>query len=217
MANLASLDDVNRILGYTTGDNATRDAKVRAELNAVESWADDALWKISAEGQNVEVFFDVAEDATLIMPAGDCTVTKVKIYPYASGNDSFFYLYVNSMSSTGQGYDLDDDGRLILRPMMTFMPFEGARADRLLRYYARVEVHYIGTGVIPPAVSEGIAFLAAGYHRYGPKVLDGLKSERIGDYSYTLGGVQPGETLPYLEQAQFFLRKYLRKQRVRVI
>jgi hypothetical protein len=217
MSALASLDDVNRILGRTTGADETADAKTRAALDAVNSWAESALWKISAEGPNVEVYFDQPEDGTLYLPAPDVTVTKVKIFPYGSGNDSFFFLYTNSMSGTGQGYDIDDQGRLILRPMRTFAPFEGARAERFLRTYSRVEVHYIGTGVIPKGVTEGIAFLAAGYIEYGPKVLSGMKSERIGDYSYTLQGQGTDEELPYMRQARMFLGRYLRKQRVRVI
>ena len=217
MAALASVDDVNRILGYTTGEDTTRDAKVRAELDAVESWADGALWKISAEGPNVEVYFDVPEDGTLYLPSNDLTVVKVKIIPYAAGDDSFFYIYVNSEAGNLNGYDVTDDGRVILRPLRTVTPMEGVRADRLLRVYSRVEVHYEGTGVIPRAVTEGIAFLTAGYHRYGPKVLDGMKSERIGDYSYTLATGGYGDDPPYLEQANFFLRRFMRKQRVRVI
>lgn len=217
MAALASVDDVNRILGYSTGDDPVRDSKMRANLDAVESWADGALWKISAEGPQVEVYFDIPEDATLYLPATDITVTKVKIIPYAAGDDSFFYIFVNSEAGNLNGYDVTDDGRLILRPMRTVAPFEGVRADRLLRTYSRVEVHYEGTGVIPRSVTEGIAFLTAGYHRYGPKVLEGMKSEKIGDYSYTLATGAPGDELPYLEQANFFLRRFLRKQRVRVM
>lgn len=213
---LASLADVNRILGYTTGDNTERDAKIRSNLAAVESWAEGALWKISAEGPNVEVYFDVFEDATLHLPAEDLTVTKVKIIPYI-GNDSFYYIYVNSGSSTGAGYELDDQGRLMLRPMKTFEPFEGAHASRLLRTYDRVEVHYIGTGVVPKSVTEGIAFLTAGYTKYGPQALANVKSEKIGDYSYTLGGSDPTEQLPYVTQANFFLRRFMRTQRVRVM
>lgn len=217
MAALASIEDVNRILGYTTGDDATRDAKIRAALEAIESWADGALWKISAEGHNVEVYFDVKEDATLYLPANDITVTKVKIVPFAADDDSFYFLYISSSSSTGQGYDLTDDGKLILRPMQTTSPMEGVRAGRYLRTYARVEVHYVGTGVVPRAVTEGVAFLAAGYYKHGPQALENVKSERIGDYSYTLGGGPNGEELPYEAQANLFLRRYMKKQRVRVI
>jgi hypothetical protein len=214
---LASLNDVNRILRYTTGDNPARDAELRSALDAIESWAETSLWKTSVSGPNVEVYFDVVEDATLYLPAGDITVTNVKIIPYAAGDDGFYFIYVNSTSSTGQGYDLDDQGRLMLRPMRTFAPFEGARASRLLNTYARVEVHYIGTGVVPRAVTEGIAFLAAGYWKFAPQALSAMKSEKIGDYSYTLGGTGSDDALPYVEQAMFFLKRFIKTQRVRVI
>lgn len=214
---LASLNDVNRILGHTTGEDTSRDDKVRAALEAVESWAETALWKISAEGPNVEVYFDIKDDATLYLPAGDITVTKVKIIPRASGNDAFYWIYVASTSSTGQGYDLDDQGRLMLRPMRSVAPFEGAHASVYGQTYDRVEVHYEGTGIIPRAVTEGIAFLTAGYVAYGPQALQNVKSERIGDYSYTLGGVGNNDELPYMTQALFFLKPHMRTQRVRVI
>ncbi len=135
--------------------------------------------------------------------ASDITVTKVKIIPYLTGDESFFYLYLNSSSTSGAGYDLDDQGRLMLRPMRYFAPFEGARAERLPSTYARVEVHYEGTGIVPRAVTEGIAFLTAGYHTLGPQILANIKSERIGDYSYT-------------GQAIFFLRRFMKTQRVRM-
>lgn len=213
---LASIDDVNSILGYTTGDDTARDAKVRRELRAVESWAEGALWKISVEGENVESYFDVKEDATLFLPAHDLTITKVKIVPYAAGDDSFYFVYVNSEAGNLGGYELDDQGRLMLRPSRVVTPFEGARADRIMTTYSRVDVHYIGTGVVPSAVTEGIAYLTAGYHSYGPKALEAVKSERIGDYSYTLGGIGPGESLPYMEQAMFFLKPFMRTQRVQM-
>jgi hypothetical protein len=215
---LASVEDVNRILGHTTGDNPVRDAKVRASLDAVESWAEGAFWKTSAEGPQVEVYFDVYEDATLYLPALDITVTKVKIVPYAAGDDAFYYIFVNSEAGNTQGYDVTDDGRLILRPLRSIQPFEGVRADRILRTYSRVEVFYKGTGIVPRGVTEGVAFLAAGYHTYGPRVLGGLlQSEKIGDYSYTLSNSVSGEALPYMQQANFFLGRFMRKQRVRVM
>lgn len=220
MAALASLDDVNRILGYTTGADPTRDAKIRAALDAVESWAEAAI-KVPPEGSNVEVYWDVGDDATLYLPAPDITVTKVKIIPNSmGGDDSFFWLYVNSLSSTGQGFDLDDQGRLMLRPGRVYNIFDDAYVSSLRRQYDRVEVHYEGTGIVPRAITEGIAFLAAGYHRYGPQALQNIKSEKIGDYSYTLGGAGSGsgdEDLPYLKQADFFLRRFMRKQRVQVV
>jgi hypothetical protein len=214
---LASLADVKRILRIpSTSTNEERDARLQAALDAIESWASQSLWKISAEGPNVEVFFDVRDDSTLHLPASDLTVTKVKIIP-AYGVDDFYWLYFNE-SSTGAGFDLDDQGRLMLRPAHFYAPFEGARAERLPRYYARVEVHYIGSGVVPRAVTEGIAFLAAGYYTHAPTALNAIKSEKIGDYSYTLGseGGDGANALPYIEQAFFFLRDFMRRQKVAV-
>ena len=210
---LASLADVKRILRLTD-DNPTRDAEIRAALDAVESWAESALWKISLPGAQCEVYWDIPEDATLFLPAADVTVTRVKVFEYPSSAG----VPLSPIElGLGHGYDLDDDARLMLRPTLYYSPFEGAGGQRRLRTYSRVEVHYIGTGVVPRAVTEGIAFLAAGYWKDGFRALTGLTSERIGDYSYTLGEIKPGESAPYVTQAMWFLRRFLRKQKVRVI
>lgn len=212
---LASLEDVKRIMRIGSADvDAERDARLRAALAAVESWAETSLWYISKSGPWVEVYWDVPEDHTLYLPADDVVVTKVRVFEYPSA-------YGVPLSPVelglGHGYDVTDDGKLILRPSLFVSPFEGASATRRMRQYARVEVHYEGTGVIPRAVSEGIAFLAAGYYEYGPLALKNMKSEKIGDYAYTLGGLNPEEELPYVRQANFFLKRYMRRQRVQVV
>lgn len=209
---LASLDDVKRILSLTDVD-LVRDAKIRACLAAVEAWAEKRIANVSREGQQVEVYYDVYEDARLILPADDATVTKVKVYEYpSSGGVELSPIELG----LGHGYDVTDTGELYLRPTLTTTPFEGATAQRRLRTYARVEVYYLGTGVVPRDLTEGIAFLAAGYYSDGPGALHGLVSEKIGDYSYTMQRVSAGDEPSYVKQAKFFLSDYFRKQRVSV-
>lgn len=209
----ASVADIKRVLQYTD-DDPVRDAQLRASLDAVESWAETRLRHLGRSGPQIEVYFDVAEDATLHLPADDIVVTKVKVFASASSTG---LLSFPSELGHAPGYDLTDDGRLILRPSFQVVPFEGAIAERTLRYYSRVEVHYIGSGLMPRAVSEGLAILAAGHWRFGPNILSGLNSEKIGDYSYTMEkpDASSGAT-SYQSSAMWFLRPYLRKMRVTV-
>lgn len=211
----ASLEDVKRILRLRDDDPA-RDAEIRASLAAVESWADKRLWDTSRSGLQCETYFDISEDATLQLPSEDCTVVKVKVFEYPS---SYGIPLSPVELGLGHGYDMTDNGRLMLRPTLFVSPFDGASAQRRLRQYERVEVHYLGTGVVPRAVTEGVAFLAAGHWQDGPRALQGLTSEKIGDYSYTLGGSgTPGgeEDAAFVQRAMWFLKTYLKKQRVAV-
>lgn len=210
---LASVDDVKRILRLTD-DNVERDAQIRASLEAVESLLSDRL-QIPSEGPQVDAHYDIPEDATLYLPSPDVVVTKVKVFEYPSISG----LPLSPIDlGLGRGYEVTD-GRLILRPVFGVQPFEGAVAQRLLRVYARVEVFYQGSGVVPTAVTEGVAYLAAGYWKSSPQVLAGLKGEKIGDYSYTNdNSIDPlaGEPV-YWSMAMKFLRRYMNRQRVRVI
>lgn len=239
---LASVQDVKRILRMH-GDEEPRDSELRAALDAVESWADTHLNYVEDDGLHLETYWDVYEDATLHLPSPDVIVTKVKVFGYPSDE------VVSRPESlkVHEGYDVTQNGRLILRPTLIFEPFEGAVASRRLTLYSRVEVYYTGSGVIPRALTEGIAFLAAGYWAHGPAALvgftskiassssgsgggiTGITSERIGDYSYKFGdggssssrsgsgqGSSSGSSLPYLDQAAFFLQSYMRKSRVAV-
>lgn len=213
MPALASTDDVKRILRLTD-TNASRDAEIRAALDSVLSWADSRI-VLAGTGRQVETYFDVYEDATLRLPVGDLTVTMVKIFEYPASDG---YLVSPIQLGLGNGYDITDDGSLYLRPLMGVTPFEGAWARRGLRMYSRVEVYYEGSGVVPRALTEGIAMLAAGYWNDGPSVLSGLKSEKIGDYSYTSDtSVDPATGKPaYEKSAMWFLKPYMKKARVMV-
>lgn len=215
MSGLASVADVKRILRIPASSvDAARDARISAGLEAIEAWAINRI-EVGKEGPQVEVYRDIREDATLHLPASDVVVTAVRVFE--ASDDA---LLTPADLSGGQGYELDDEGRLILRPVLNYSPFEGALAQRSARWYKRVEVHYIGSGVVPKDVTEGIAFLAAGYYEHGPKILSGLTSEKIGDYSYTIGGGSGGsgdEDMPFLGQAMFFLRDHVKKSRVAVV
>lgn len=203
----ASLDDVKRILRITDTDDE-RDAGIQGALDAIDAWALRRLPDFTLEGAQMEVYFDMPEDATLRLPADDIVVTEVRVFEYpSSGGVPLSPIELG----LGHGYDIDNRGNLMLRPTLFVSPFEGAGAWRKLRVYHRVEIHYTATGIVPRDVTEGVAFLAAGYWKDGPRALQGLTSERIGDYSYTLGNTGGAAGEPeYVGQARFFLGPYLR-------
>jgi len=205
----AGVEDVKRVLRLTD-DDPTRDAQLRAALAAVESWAENRQWTFAQRGPQVKSFFDVPEDATLYIGVKDAVVTKVTVFSspfYESARDLI-------LGSGSPGYELLGNGALALRPSLWIQVFEGAYAARVLRTHSKVDVHYIASGVVPPAVTEGIAYLAAGYWINGPQTLIGLTSEKIGDYSYSTGsGSRPGSSSPaepsYRERAMWFLADFM--------
>ena len=210
---LASLDDVKRILRFTNDDDV-RDAQLQAALDAVESVMEPKLKGIGRSGSLSADFFDVREDATLHLNDPSAVVTLVEVFeaPSVSG------VPLSPISlGVGEGYDVTDEGGVLLRPVLTFQPFEGALASRLVGYYSRVTVHYQGSGQVPAAVTEGVAYLAAGYWKDGPRALSGIKREKIGKYEYELQNASTNDDPSYVPRAMWFLDDYLAKQRVTVV
>jgi hypothetical protein len=210
----ATLDDVKRILRISD-TNTARDAQLRASLDAIESWASTKTWKIPKEGPNIETYFDIYEDAAIELPGRDVVVTAVKVYEYPSSAG----IAISPVSlGLGHGYEITGDGRLLLRPLLDISPFEGAVARRFLRCYSRVEVFYNGSGAVPRALTEGIAFLAAGHWQDGPRALSGLSGEKIGDYSYTLRVRESAvsDNPSFIARAEWMLSPFLKNSRVTV-
>lgn len=201
----ANLADVKIALRIKSSDQDTdRDAQLQASLDAVDAWARKWFPLADVSGAKTVKFFDIYENATLRLPTRDCTVTAVRVFPYPSSGFDFGVLNLTE----GNGWEVDDRANLILRPVMSFQPFEGALATRTLRSYGRVEVDVTLTGTVPADLKEGIAFLAAGYWKNGPAILADLMMERIGDYEYRKHPKTDGEP-DYVGQAMFFLKPYL--------
>ncbi len=217
MTSFASLDDVNRILGFTTGDNPERDAKLKAELEAVESVLATKLVSFT-NGDAVSIHYDIPAGSTIGLPGPGVTVTAVRV-----------------QGSFTEDYDVTDSA-VILRPV-TLWPnefagwtsdsWDGPRVDSAFdmpmlgwpeRIYRTVEIFYTGTAVVPKAVTEGTAFLTAGYHMSGPIALGGFFQEKIGDYSYTRHSPRdvPGAAPQYVETAYMFLKPFFKGARVSV-
>ena len=214
---LASLEDVKRVMRIASTDvDEERDSQPRAALDAVTDWIEPLLTGLTKEGPQVTVFWDVFEDATLHMPNNDCTVTAVRVYDTPS---TFEDVPPSNELRLGSGYDLDDQGRIMLRPSLTYAPFEGALASRTLRLYSRVEVHYISTGVVPKHITEGVALLTAGYYSESPAILQSIQHEKIGDYEYWTSAGSSGGSVgeaAYAQRAMKFLNSRVKRHRVAV-
>ncbi len=211
----ASLEDVKRALRIAEDSiDEARDAQLRASLAAVESRFEPLLRHLTKSGLAVEAYFDIAEDATLRLPSQDATVLKVRVF-----TPDAIDMRV-SMDGT-PGYEVTDNGEVILRPGIGVSPLPGASATRYLRHYGRVEIYYESTGVVPRAVTEGIAFLTAGWFTDGPRTLKSVVQEKIGDYSSTLEGIpgtqQWATQRSYVQQGMWMLDPYLRRSRVQVV
>lgn len=216
MAKLASLYDVRLALRIPSSDvNEERDAQLRVALEAVEGVFIDRLKNITASGPQMIVWYDVYEDATIHLPSSEITVTKLNVFEYPSSPG----IPLSPIElGFGHGYDLTDDGCILLRPTLAFSPFEGATAQRRLRAYSRVEVHYIGNGVINPTITAGIAYLAAGWWQDAPRAMSGLTSEKIGDYSYTLGDLAADDGIPgFWARGMLLLKPFLNTSRIQVV
>lgn len=216
MAELASLNDVKRALHISLDDeDSDRDAELRIALDAIEGIFTERLTRLTQAGPQMITFFDMSEDATIRLPSPDVTVTVVRVYEYPS---SYGIPLSPIELGLGFGYDLTDDGCVILRPTLAFSPFEGATAQRRLRQYSRVEIHYIGTGEVPAAVTKGIAYLAAAWYTDELPSMQGLTSEQIGDYKYTrTNNTGPDGTPSFWDRGMIMLKPFVNQQRVAVI
>jgi hypothetical protein len=195
-------------------EDVERDANLRVALAVAESWVGPKLKDLGKRGDQVETFFDVSEDATLHLPADDCTVTKVKVFEYpSSGGVPLSPIELGF----GHGYDLTDEGDVYLRPSLVVSPFEGASAGRSPRLYSRVEVFYTGTGEIPQNVTEGVAIIAAGLYTDTPRALGGMKREKIGDYEYELQQRTGADEPEYVSRALWLLKPSMKTSRVSVV
>jgi hypothetical protein len=81
--------------------------------------------------------------------------------------------------------------------------------------WPRVEVDYVWAGDVPPAVREGVALTAANFLVTLPQLASGLRSERIGDYSYTFSDKDLEAAIP--RRALQLMRPWLRRPRVWVV
>lgn len=197
---LATPDDVANALQLASTPEAPW---AEFELEVATEWAKDYLHRPD---------LDASKDATTVFSATDVpwdgfvrapeTVTKVEVV-YEPGGAS------EELGTDTWTYDGDG---VRLRPVnfgawgtdpryVSTM----SQAEPLPRYYVRVDVTSKASGEVDPRVKLGVAIAAGAIITRTPRLVRGLKSENIGDYSYTV--IDPmlnGD--PFYEQAKAMLR-----------
>lgn len=178
---LAALSDVKRVLRITTED-ATRDAELTAKLAVAEEW-----FRIRSRGEFDETapaeaeYYAIRYGSILHLPVPGSTVTAVRAGsatgPATLGSDS---------------YTVMDDRRVRIGRIDPW-PRDPREQEPLgwseRPYYEKVEIDYTPPATVSVAVRDGIASIAAAMWKRsggGETGSQNIKSEKIGDYSYTL-------------------------------
>lgn len=178
---LSTVADIRRVGKLA---DSIPDAELAPALETAESYLRTKLarWDDSAGGTTK--FYNITGTAQLPLPSPDAIVTAVRLYH--GYRDATGELVPTTDYATGTGY-------------VTLL-----RDDLSSYYYARAEVTWTNVGTVPAAVRDGVAMVAASlYSQYG-RATAGMRSERIGDYSYTLSdkdieSVVPAKALELLK------------------
>ena len=214
---LATVEDVRRMLKIAESSvDDERDRQLASSLEAAESWVHVRLrQRFDQETGDTYSVYDHRETDEILLPRIGCVVTAVRI---ALGDELSEVPTNDSTTLTTDQYDVIDGmngARAIrLRAGLLYQPFEGATAERMPRVYRKVEIDWEPpTGdLVPAAVRDATALLAAGMWKAAPRLAGGMKSEKIGDYSYTLDDLRGEEGSDYWSQAMRMLRPFIRRK-----
>lgn len=206
-ATLATLSDVQRVLQYATLTSAqveqlqealeVADALLRVKLQTFDSSSGTAAYYHSVPG------------AGLNLPVNGAAVTAVRTYLTPDADPILLTADLFQVADT----------HVLLERRLWDMPWPYGYGTQLVEgtdlVVARVEVDWTYTGGIPKPVRDAVALTTGALWSQGPKFVSGLKSERIGDYSYTLGGGGVGEQDALIPAAALSLVKpYLKRRSV---
>lgn len=185
---LAEVADVVRVLRLPTGEDATRDEQIQKAIDAVESYVLPKLKPFTSAGSTI-TRYSVAGDELIPLPVPGATITDVTSY-------------LSPGEFGAKVMQLDTDYAV------------GDAVIRLLgdhsTVYDRVNITYTYGGAVPAAVRDAVAMAAGALWRGGSHIASGLKSERIGDYSYNVADVK--HTFPDL--ARDMLKDFMKSGRV---
>ena len=180
VATLATLADVQRVLQYST----LTAAQVEQLQEALE--VADALLRTKLQAfdtsSGTSVFHHAVPGAGLPLPVNGASVSEVRTYLTPAAEPIIL---------TSNLYQVSDTHVLLERRLWD-MPWPyGYGTDWVVgsdRVVARVEVDWAYANGVPKPVRDAIALTTGALWSQGPKFVSGLKSERIGDYSYTFDG-----------------------------
>lgn len=209
---LAVLADVRRYLSNASGID---DTDLTPHLQAAEEWVRrhyHGVW--DAVGTVTETFNFKRQDALLKLREESPTDVVITVFWTAASSGRI--LTVNTE------YVLMPDGRIALQ----FDQFVNPRGleNVVVRVspdtYEVVQVAYTPSGVVPATVREAVAIIAAAAYEQKGLDVSGLQSERLGDYSYSRGGMkstESGQEILIPRRALVMLGPHKRYVRVRSI
>lgn len=215
---LATVEDVRRMLKIPESSvDDERDRQLESALEAAESWVHVRLrQRFDEETGGTHTAYDHRETDEILLPRIGCSVTEVRV---TLGSEIDLVAMADSATLTADQYDvisgLNGPRAIRLRPSMIIAPFEGAVAERIPRTFRKVEIDWeppSSGDLVPAAVRDATALLAAGMWKVAPRLTAGIKSEKIGDYSYTLDDLKGGEGSDYWSQAMRILRPFIRRK-----
>lgn len=211
---LATVADVLRMLNQTGTTDPLRDASIASALQAAEEWVRRYLrWDPDQTGTQTLKFYDWREDALLPLPHA-CTVAAVRVYTSADAT-------AETLTSLTD-YEVIDRNRLRLRSPRGW-PQGGSTTDdwtgpgRLPQFsYERIEVDITlddSCASVPSGVVTGTAMIAGALYQRTAAEMQGITSENIGGYSYSLASaVTGGSDSTWIPRgALFFLRPHRKR------
>lgn len=205
-ATLATLSDVQRVLQYATLTSAqveqlqealeVADALLRGKLQSLDSSSGTAVYHHAVPG------------AGLPLPVNGAAVTEVRTYLTPDADPVILTADLFQTAET----------HVLLERRLWDMPwpygYGSQPIDGTDLVVARVEVDWTYTGGIPKPVRDAVALTTGALWSQGPKFVSGLRSERIGDYSYTIGNPGAGEDALIPSAALSLIKPYLKRRSV---
>jgi len=176
---LATSDDVRRWLK----DPSVEDKDIAPWLEAAEERVRDrtGLDFEPKDTQVTETHTNVRQGEILTLRDRGPTEITVAVYPSADSD--------GTEVAEGSGWQLLRRGRLqLLFTRYELDPGLGGQAGTVEQrpgWYAKVEVAYKASGLVPARVREACACWAAHMYRTSGLATGGLSSERLGDYSWS--------------------------------
>lgn len=182
---LATVADV-RQAARLPADPTPPDAELQYWLDVAVSYLTPSLHSWDSAG-GTKTYFVVSAGQHLRLPTPGATVTSVRAFEFPDDDGDILV--------TGTYYVTDRD--LVLS--------DGGP-------YQRLEVTWTWGGQVPKAVSAAIGLTAAALYLKAPKLAAGMRSERIGGYSYTLSEKDVEGVMPPM--AERLLKPYRRRPSV---
>ena len=193
---LALTADVKRILRRPNEDI---DSQLAPALEAAEQWVRERTgrgWDQS--GSVTQTFYNIRQGKTLYLDdVAPKSITSVTSYLTADGT--------GTLLTADTDYQLEDKGKLhwYFNALVSPGGLPGASVRILPSIYAKIVVVYKARGQVPAPVREATAIIAAASFNGTAAPISGMRSQRMGDYSYTRDGtgvVVPKAAIDYLAQ-----------------